>query len=263
VKNPDASGLAGSGGTAGASGEAGAAGTGTAGMGTAGMGTAGMGEAGAGAAGNGAAGTGGAAGGASAGAGGAGGISATGEGGAGAGAGAGGGGGAKDGGTDTSAAEAGQDAKVDMSAEKPADASPISDASPGSCAGTCNSLAHLGTTVTRTVSAAAVPAMTGGAVLDGTYVVTGVVHYNNDTAPFTLKATAVLTGRTDTWVESLNGSADLHITATFTTNGSTFHVTTCCPAASSADSGYTASGNTLSVVDPSDTNRVITYTKQP
>jgi hypothetical protein len=165
--------------------------------------------------------------------------------------------------------EAGGDVALDVPLDVPAtdlvseSAVDVSTPDAGaSCTGACNTLAQLGAHVSRTVDAGAVPAMTGGTIQNGVYVLTAIVQYNNDNTAYTLKQTSQVIGNVDTWVSSVNMAADVHYTATFATATNQLTLTLCCPAAATLAVGYTVTANGFQNVDPSNANRVFTFTKQ-
>ena len=100
------------------------------------------------------------------------------------------------------------------------------------------------------------------ALVDGTYVVTSIVHYNGDNSAFTLAETSVIGGNMDAWVSSTNGQAPVRYTTTFTTTNNQLAFTFCCPGAGNLTILYTTDGNTITHVDPANPNRIITYTRQ-
>ena len=160
------------------------------------------------------------------------------------------------------------DVTVDVAVDVVADARPdrpqdTTDAGPpGTCSGVCNTFDNISQTVSATVTQGPPPAMTGGTVVDGTYVVTSIVQYNGDMTPFTLAETSVIGGNMDAWVSSTNGQAPVRYTTTFTTNNNQLAFTFCCPAAGNLTIFYTTDATTLSHVDPANPNRIITYTRQ-
>jgi hypothetical protein len=153
-------------------------------------------------------------------------------------------------------ADADADAVPDASMDK-ADAEP-----PGTCFGGCNTFANIGQTITRTVEQGAPPTMTGGTILDGTYVAIDVVHYNGDTTPFSISETSIIAGNYDAWVSSTNGQPEVRYTTTFTTTNNQIAFTVCCPAFFNFSISYATDGITLSHVDTGNPNRVITYLRR-
>jgi hypothetical protein len=153
---------------------------------------------------------------------------------------------------------------VDSVADVPADKSGdgADAAPPGTCSGSCNTFADIGQTITRTVDSGPPPVMTGGNIVDGTYVATDIVQYNGDNTMFSLSETSIISGNLDAWVSSTNGQAPVRYTTTFTTSNNQMAFTFCCPATGNLTITYTTDGMTISNVDPANPNRVITYTRQ-
>ncbi|HMI83966.1 MAG TPA: hypothetical protein VK550_07715 [Polyangiaceae bacterium] len=153
-------------------------------------------------------------------------------------------------------ADVAADAITDISPDR-ADAGP-----PGTCGGTCNTFANIGQTITRTIDQGSPPPMTGGMLVDGTYVATSIVQYNGDPAPYSLSETSVIAGNIDTWIASMNGQPQVRYTTTITTTGNQLAFTFCCPTTGSFTILYTTDGTTLTHIDVANPNRVITYTRQ-
>jgi hypothetical protein len=152
------------------------------------------------------------------------------------------------------------DVGADARADTPAD---VADAGPpGTCTGACNTFDNISQTITRTIDQGSPPTMTGGTLVDGTYVVTSIVHYNGDNAPYTLAETSVIGGGIDAWVASTNGQAPVRYTTTFSTVNNQLVFAFCCPAAGNLTILYTTDGTTISHVDPANPNRIIVYTRQ-
>jgi len=165
--------------------------------------------------------------------------------------------------------EAGGDVALDVPLDLPAtdlvseSAAEVSTPDAGaSCTGACNTLAQLGSHVSRTVDAGAVPTMTGGTIQDGVYVLTAIVQYNNDNTAYTLKQTSQVAGNVDTWVSSINTAADVHYTATFATATNQLTLSLCCPSVATIAVAYTVTATGFQNVDPQNANRVFTFTKQ-
>jgi hypothetical protein len=106
------------------------------------------------------------------------------------------------------------------------------------------------------------PTMTGGTIVEGTYVVTSIVQYNDDSTPYSLSETSVITGNFDAWVASTNGGAEVRYTTTYTTNNNQLAFNVCCPSFFNLTILYTTNGTTISYIDPANPNRVITFTRQ-
>jgi hypothetical protein len=148
------------------------------------------------------------------------------------------------------------DARVDASRDA-ADAGP-----PGTCGGACNTFPNISPPITRTVVQGSPPTMTGGTIVDGTYLVTSIIQYNGDSTPYSLSETSVIGGNIDAWVASTNGQPPVRFTTTFTTTNNQMAFTFCCPTAGNLTISYTTDGATLSHIDAANPNRVITYTRQ-
>jgi hypothetical protein len=154
------------------------------------------------------------------------------------------------------------DAVIDAVADARADSDGADAEPPITCSGSCNTFDNISPTITRTVNQGLPPAMTGGTIVDGTYVVSSIVQYNGDATSYSLAETSVITGNFDAWVASTNGQLPVRYTTTFTTVGNQLMLSVCCPAPGSLTISYTTDGTTLAHVDPLNSNRVITYTRQ-
>jgi hypothetical protein len=152
---------------------------------------------------------------------------------------------------------------IDAVADAPSDRSAERDAErPISCTGSCNTFPNVSQTVMRTVDSGPTPAMTGGNLADGTYVVTSIVQYNGDVTPFSLAETSVIAGNLDAWVASTNGNPEVRYTTTYVANNNQLALSFCCPTPGNLTILYTTDGTTISHIDPANPNRVITYTRQ-
>jgi len=152
------------------------------------------------------------------------------------------------------------DAVADASADTSRDT--VDDGPPGICMAPCNTFDNIAQTITRTVDPGSPPTMTGGNLVDGTYVTTSIVQYNGDTTTYTLAETSVISGNMDAWVASTNGNPPVRYTTTFTTTNNQMAFTLCCPTPGNLTISYTTDGTTISHVDPANPNRIITYTRQ-
>jgi hypothetical protein len=117
----------------------------------------------------------------------------------------------------------------------------------------CNQLANVGTMITPTCVAGTPPAMNGGAIADGTYVLVAGTAYASSCAGVSLPTG----GRTTILVsagcmQSIDISGDAQ-TYTWTTNGSTLVLDQVCPGdlPGPAEVQYTATPTTLSDLQPS------------
>jgi hypothetical protein len=152
------------------------------------------------------------------------------------------------------------DVAADIAADATSDAA--DGAPPGTCGGGCNTFANISPVVSRTVEQGDTPMMTGGAIVDGTYIVSSVVQYNGDMSLYSLAETSIIAGNVDAWVSSINGGVSMRYTTTYTTTNNQMAFDICCPTGGSLTILYTSNGTTLSHVDPANPNRVITYTRQ-
>jgi hypothetical protein len=155
------------------------------------------------------------------------------------------------------------EASVDVRVDAIADAVDGADAEPpGTCGLPCNTIDDIGATITRTVENGPPPMMTGGSIIDGTYVATAVVQYNGDMSAYAFSETSVISGHDDAWVSTVNGQTSRVMSTWTTMNGNQMTFDICCPSSSNVTILYTTSGNTLTHIDPINPNRVITYTRQ-
>ena len=146
------------------------------------------------------------------------------------------------------------DARPDTTGD--ADAGP-----PFSCSGTCNNFANIAPTIARTVDPGPAPMMTGGNIVDGTYVTSSIVHYNGDSTPYTLAETSIISGNYDTWVSSINGNAEMRVTTTLVAMNNQISLP-CAVRGRPISDLLHDQRHTLSHIDPTNINRVITYTRQ-
>jgi len=144
---------------------------------------------------------------------------------------------------------------------------PGSDGSAG--AGVCNTLTNIGTDVPWTSDPAPVPTMTGGAIVDGTYVLTSSVNYAGVSAPSAdakSKFTILIAGNTVEFVASYNGGPDGHSTVHETPSGIQLNATQTCGGGGLVDGTYTATPTSLTVRPVRDAANedyhVVTFTKQ-
>lgn len=129
--------------------------------------------------------------------------------------------------------------------------------------GACNTLANVGTSVSETANAAAVPVMTGGTIVDGTYVLTSNVQYAGSGAGSkTHKRTLAISGTTLQLVNSDNGGPDVHVTIKVAPVGAELNEMGTCPAGFALTPGtYTATATTLEI-QKNGSKQLETYTKQ-
>jgi hypothetical protein len=143
---------------------------------------------------------------------------------------------------------------------------------PDAGAQACNVIEDVGQTVSKTATTAPNPdtvSFTGGAIADGTYVLTAMLYYAASAAPpGTRKETLVFNGGTLKAVYSIDGAAEERYTATFATPAGSFgeieiHLScfVSAPSASlNSNTAYTATATELRVV--ADANEVSTYSKR-
>jgi hypothetical protein len=136
----------------------------------------------------------------------------------------------------------------------------------------CNFLANVGQTVVKTATTDPYPntdSFTGGAIADGTYVLTAMLNYATATAPAgTRKETLIFGGGTLQSVYSIDGAAEESYTASFTTPPASFgdiqiHLTCFASAPNTAlnsETAYTATATELQIL--TDLMQASTYTKQ-
>lgn len=126
---------------------------------------------------------------------------------------------------------------------------------------TCDPFTNAGTFVTPTSMPDAPPAMTGGTLADGTYVLTAWDQYNSTTNSNMHKETFVFEGGTLKHAEA-GGTTDIIRAGTFTTSDNELSMYLSCPIAAYVTVEYTATATSFAFVAPDDDNRVQTYTKQ-
>ena len=136
----------------------------------------------------------------------------------------------------------------------------------------CNSIANVGQTVVKTATTDPYPqtdSFTGGAIADGTYVLTAMLNYATATAPAgTRKETLIFSGGTLQAVYSIDGAAEERYTASFTTPSASFgdiqtHLTCFASAPNTAlnsETAYIATATELRIL--TDLMQASTYTKQ-
>jgi hypothetical protein len=130
----------------------------------------------------------------------------------------------------------------------------------------CNALANVGPVVTLTAHPAALPAMTGGQLLDGTYVLTSLVSYAGASPdPETRKETIVIAGEIVQQVYGSGSSQDYHhATIRQVLSGNQFTYTPICPSSPGSTPGsalYTATPTSFAIQPADATNLVLTYSK--
>jgi hypothetical protein len=133
-------------------------------------------------------------------------------------------------------------------------------------AASCHTLANLGDEVYATSSPAPVPEMTGGEIVDGTYVLTAAVIYGGaDPEPWPVKQTILITegGQKVELVGSIDGGPDVRTTVAQAPSGNDLNsIDVCPPQASPNRILYTATPNSLTVfIDQAESNLVLTFTR--
>ena len=131
----------------------------------------------------------------------------------------------------------------------------------------CNSLVNSAPSVSGTMVAAAPPVPVGGAIIDGSYVLSALTSYTGpggSTGSLTdgISTLLVISGTTMQQVGSINGQ-ELRYTTTISTSGTTISTVDTCPAPSTSQHGYTASATELRIYNTSSSQTLEqTYTKQ-
>ncbi len=138
------------------------------------------------------------------------------------------------------------------------------DASAAADGGVCNGLSNDGPVVSKTGHPEAPPAMTGGTIADGTYILTATDQYNGHQGGTTHQEKWVFSGGSLQVVENdSTNPGDVHLTATYTTSSNVFTLTATCPGAMTATMQYTATATQFVTQDPTgDDHETHTYTRQ-
>ncbi len=124
---------------------------------------------------------------------------------------------------------------------------------------TCDTFTNEGSPVTPASQAGTAPSMSGGDLLDGTYILTAWDQYAGSSNDSTHQETFVF--ENGSWKHiAYDGSATI-LAGTFSTSGSTLTLNLECPQTTSLKVQYTATADSFSFVPPDDPNRVQTYTK--
>lgn len=135
-------------------------------------------------------------------------------------------------------------------------------------AGACNTLVNVADVVTTTQVAEAMPTFTGGAVAEGTYVITAITAYTGAggaTGPktgTTMKQTMLLSGGKFEIVRSQNGAAEKRSSGNYSTSASVFTLDGKCPSPIPVPLPYESAGGVLKVSLGNTIKEVITYTKK-
>jgi hypothetical protein len=134
--------------------------------------------------------------------------------------------------------------------------------------GVCNALVNIGPEVHGVSDPDPVPEMTGGTIVDGTYVMTAAVNYGGTVTPYTVVGssfTLVIAGNTLEFVASYEGGPDVHSTMQQAPSGIQLNATLTC-GTGLTDGTYTATPTSLIVRptrDPAQEDyHVVTFTKQ-
>ena len=126
----------------------------------------------------------------------------------------------------------------------------------------CNPIPNVGMTVNATSMMGAPPTMTGGTLVEGTYVETGYVYYNGMSASGTHKETLVFANGTVKNINSDNGKPDVMLAGTYATSGNMLTMNIVCPMMGTVNFTYTATPTTLAFITSTSPNKVETWTKQ-
>jgi hypothetical protein len=114
----------------------------------------------------------------------------------------------------------------------------------------CNRLANVGSVIKPTCVAGAPPAMSGGPIADGTYVLVSGMAYSSSCSGVSLPAggpTTILVAAGCMQSVDANGGAKTNM---WTASGSTLSTAEVCPGSSLFELSYTATPTTLSELDP-------------
>lgn len=120
--------------------------------------------------------------------------------------------------------------------------------------GSCSSLSQMGSLITETFDPGPIPSMTGGAIVDGTYVQVSRVRYNRSSGtPGSRRSSLYISGSRWDVITEVTGSMPGRTTLTATAGpGSALRLVIACPPLGLMFSqSYTVSGNQLRIVEPS------------
>jgi hypothetical protein len=126
----------------------------------------------------------------------------------------------------------------------------------------CSPVTNVGPTVPATQVAGALPTMTGGTIVEGTYVETGYAYYNGASGSGTHKETLIFANGTVKNINSDTGKPDVILAGTYTTSGNTLTMNIQCPQAGTVTTTFTASATTLMFIVSTSPNKLETWTKQ-
>jgi hypothetical protein len=126
----------------------------------------------------------------------------------------------------------------------------------------CTAVTNVGTIVNKDHDPGAPPAMTGGAIVDGTYTLTKMVQYNGENGNTPHKETSVFAGGEGQIVGAKDGTgAEERVFFTYTTSGNELTLTLGCGASGTVKLLYTATATTITTVNQDDPNELHTSTK--
>jgi hypothetical protein len=129
----------------------------------------------------------------------------------------------------------------------------------------CNQLVNGAPVVSKATHAGPAPTMTGGTVVDGTYFLTAIDKYNDETGSGMHQETWVFAGNTFQSVTSdtVDGKVNFRASGTYTTAGNKVTLSITCPGVASLSTVFTATATQIQTVDLSDTDQEMhTFTKQ-
>lgn len=142
------------------------------------------------------------------------------------------------------------------------DSAMSTDSAPSDAPAACTPIANLGAVVSKTTVAGAPPAMKGGTILAGTYVLTKFELYAGGTGTSTHKETMEFGAGVLTATASTNGGEEKPSFFTFATSGDTLTLTQTCGKMGSLPLKYTATATEFVLVAPTNPNQIQTYTKR-
>lgn len=126
----------------------------------------------------------------------------------------------------------------------------------------CAPAANVASIVNKAHDPGPPPVMTGGAIADGTYVLTKMVQYNGENGNTPHKETFVFAGGTGQTVSAADGTGpDIPIFFTYATAGNQLTLTFTCGLTGSVTMAYTVAGTDITTVNPDDPNELHTISK--
>jgi hypothetical protein len=160
--------------------------------------------------------------------------------------------------TTAPATDAGTTPTADAASGTPTD-SGTPEASSGDV---CAEIAQQGASIDKDHDPGPPPAMTGGTIADGTYVLTKMVQYNGENGNLAHQETIVFAGGNGQIVGTESG-ATKRLFFTYTTSGNEItEVVSCGGPAASVKQQYTATATTYVSVNSGDKNELHTFTKK-